>query len=74
MAARASMDLPEDAFSTLRTTPDAFVKEMHLAATMNLQIESIDAVLKSGILNSPWTAFRMPSCSSEWLPDHGRSE
>ncbi len=32
MAVRVSVDLPEGAFSALRTTPEAFVKEMRLAA------------------------------------------
>jgi hypothetical protein len=32
MGMRVSMELPEGAFSALRTTPEAFVKEMRLAA------------------------------------------
>ncbi len=32
MAVRVSVDLPEDAFSALRTTPEDFVREMRLAA------------------------------------------
>jgi len=34
MAVRVSMELPEDAFSALRTTPEAFVNEMRLAAAV----------------------------------------
>jgi predicted HTH domain antitoxin len=32
MSVRVSVELPEDAFSALRTTPEGFVKEMRLAA------------------------------------------
>lgn len=31
---QVSMDLPESAFSALRTDPDSFVKEMRLAAAV----------------------------------------
>jgi predicted HTH domain antitoxin len=34
MSVRVSVELPEDAFSALRTTPEAFVKEMRLAASV----------------------------------------
>lgn len=34
MVVRVSIDLPEDAFSALRTTPEAFVKEMRVAAAV----------------------------------------
>jgi hypothetical protein len=34
MGVRVSVDLPEDAFSALRTTPESFVAEMRLAATV----------------------------------------
>ncbi len=34
MAVRVSMELPEEAFSALRATPEAFVKEMRLAAAV----------------------------------------
>jgi len=34
MSVRVSLDLPEDAFSALRTTPEGFVKEMRLAAAV----------------------------------------
>ncbi len=34
MSVRISVELPEDAFSALRTTPEAFVKEMRLAASV----------------------------------------
>jgi predicted HTH domain antitoxin len=34
MSVRVSVDLPEDAFSALRTTPEGFVKEMRLAAAV----------------------------------------
>ena len=34
MSVQIVIELPESAFSALRTTPDAFVKEMRLAATV----------------------------------------
>jgi predicted HTH domain antitoxin len=34
MAVRVSVDLPEDAVSVLRTTPQEFVREMRLAAAV----------------------------------------
>ncbi len=34
MSVRVSLDLPEDAFSALRITPESFVKEMRLAAAV----------------------------------------
>ena len=34
MSVRVSVDLPEDAFSALRTTPESFVAEMRLAAAV----------------------------------------
>lgn len=34
MSVRVSMELPEEAFSALRTTPEAFVKEMCPAAAV----------------------------------------
>ena len=34
MSVRVSVELPEDAFSALRTTPEGFVKEMRLAAAV----------------------------------------
>ena len=34
MSVRVSVELPEDAFSALRTTPEDFVKEMRLAASV----------------------------------------
>lgn len=34
MAVRMSIELPETAFSALRTTPEGFVKEMRLAAAI----------------------------------------
>lgn len=34
MGVRVSVDLPEDAFSALRTTPEDFVREMRLAAAV----------------------------------------
>ncbi len=34
MSVRVSLDLPEDAFSALRMTPESFVKEMRLAAAV----------------------------------------
>ena len=34
MSVRVSVELPEDAFSALRTTPEDFVKEMRLAAAV----------------------------------------
>jgi hypothetical protein len=34
MSAHVSLELPEDAFSALRTTPEGFVKEMRLAAAV----------------------------------------
>jgi len=34
MSVRVSVELPEDAFSALRTTPEGFVAEMRLAAAV----------------------------------------
>jgi len=34
MAVRMSIELPETAFSALRTTPETFIKEMRLAAAV----------------------------------------
>jgi predicted HTH domain antitoxin len=34
MSVRVSLELPEDAFSALRTTPEGFVREMRLAAAV----------------------------------------
>ena len=34
MSVRVSVELPEEAFSVLRTTPEGFVKEMRLAAAV----------------------------------------
>ena len=34
MTVRVSMELPEDAFSALRTSPEDFVEEMRLAASV----------------------------------------
>ncbi len=34
MTVRVSMELPEDAFSALRTSPEAFVGQMRLAASV----------------------------------------
>jgi predicted HTH domain antitoxin len=34
MSVRVSLELPEDAFSALRMTPEGFVKEMRLAAAV----------------------------------------
>lgn len=34
MSVQVVVELPEDAFSTLRRTPEAFVKEMRLAAAV----------------------------------------
>jgi len=34
MSVHVELDLPEDAFSALRTTPDRFVREMRLAAAV----------------------------------------
>jgi len=34
MSVRVSVELPEDAFSALRMTPEGFVKEMRLAAAV----------------------------------------
>jgi predicted HTH domain antitoxin len=34
MSVRMLLDLPEDAFSALRMTPEGFVKEMRLAAAV----------------------------------------
>ena len=34
MTVRVPVELPEDAFSALRTTPEGFVKEMRLAASV----------------------------------------
>jgi hypothetical protein len=36
MSVWESMELPKDAFSALRTTPEGFVKEMRLAAAAKM--------------------------------------
>ncbi len=52
MTVRVSMEFPEDAFSALRTSPEGFVEEMRLAASVKWY--------------EPWPVVAMQGSRSGW--------